>query len=184
MARKQEVIDFIKYDRTILSGRNLYNHLPNKSLATQNYISRLATTTGNLRIVCYELCKLVGIPERQMNALLNNPVLKQPKEVVVLTPVLPSKEELENLLVSYSEDTNEEDLKLIIDFLEIDIQIPAFSKGQEGTKERKALAETFNLEVKGNKHKDYDLAFAAYKTAIIDEKIVNFDGKWDFLKQA
>ena len=71
---KDQVQDFIKTDRTMLGGINLYNKLPGKNLAYQRNLSRQPDTPQNLERLCYELCKLVGIPERNFKILMQQPV--------------------------------------------------------------------------------------------------------------
>lgn len=73
---KSVVIKFIETDRTLVGVRNLYNKHPKKSLATQTYLSRITNTPDNLKLALYELCKLVGITERQLNIMLSKPIQK------------------------------------------------------------------------------------------------------------
>ena len=74
MSVQQKVLDFIKHDRTLTGARNLYNSLPNKSLSFLASINRMRASEANIKHVCYQLCKAVGLQERQMQALWNNPV--------------------------------------------------------------------------------------------------------------
>lgn len=187
MATKQVVLDFLKHDRSLLSARNLYNQFPNKNLAIQSYIAKLPYSVKNLRVVCYELCKLVDVSERQMNALLNQPISIKPIAKVIELPTEPSLEQMEARLLAFTKDVNEEEIELLRNFLNIEFKIPDFSKGLPGTQERKKLAETLNIEVLGKKHKDYDDAFELYcknsvleaidaaKQALIDVKLQELD---------
>lgn len=85
MSNQKLVLDFIKHDRTLTGARNLYNSLPNKSLSFLASINRLRDTEANVKQVCYQLCKAVGVAERQMLALWGTPPVenKTPKMVVV-----------------------------------------------------------------------------------------------------
>lgn len=90
MSNQQKVLDFIKYDRTLTGARNIYNSLPNKSLSFLASINRMRGTEANIKHVCYQLCKAVGLQERQMLALWGNKVeprqeeeKESPKMVVV-----------------------------------------------------------------------------------------------------
>ena len=77
---QKKVIDFLKYDRTLTGARNLYNSLPNKSLSFLASINRMRSTEANLKHVCYQLCKAVGLQERVMLALWGNKVQPLPKQ--------------------------------------------------------------------------------------------------------
>lgn len=81
MDHKQRVLEYIKHDRSLAGARNLYNSLPGKSLSFQQSINRYRETDSNLKKVAYHLCKTVGIEERQLLALWQNPV--NPKKEVV-----------------------------------------------------------------------------------------------------
>lgn len=90
MSHKQRVLDFIKHDRTLTGAVNLYNSLPNKSLSFQASLTRMRATEANIKHIAYQLCKAVGLEERQMLALWNNKVLakveeekEEPKLVIV-----------------------------------------------------------------------------------------------------
>lgn len=75
--QQQQVIDFIKHDRTFTGARKLYQDLPNKSKSFYAQLSRMANHPSNLKHVIYQLCKAVGIDERKMNAYLQSPVEKE-----------------------------------------------------------------------------------------------------------
>ena len=72
---KEQVLEYLQTDRTLLGGRNLYNNLPGKSLALQNSFARMTNTPANVSKVHYELAKHVGIPERQLNIYLQKPLV-------------------------------------------------------------------------------------------------------------
>lgn len=80
MSNQQKVIDFVKHDRTLTGARNLYNSLPNKSLSFHASINRMRDTDDNIKKVCYQLFKAVGLQERQMLALWGNKVVPRPEE--------------------------------------------------------------------------------------------------------
>lgn len=171
MATKQLILDFLKYDRSLLSARNLYNKFPNKSLATQAYIANLPHSVKNIRVVCYELCKLVGIPERQMNALLNQPISIKPIAALVNLSVEPTVTEMQERLLAFTPEVAAEEMVSLQKFLNIELNIPVFSKGLPGGNERKDLAEELGIQVLGKKHKDYDAAFEVYYKNLVIESI-------------
>lgn len=70
----EAVKKYIKHDRSITAGKDLYNKLPRKSLALQNKFNRMSNTTANVTTLCYELCKAVGIDHRLYTVLMNQPV--------------------------------------------------------------------------------------------------------------
>lgn len=74
MSPKDQVVAFIESDRTLTGARNLYNHLPGRSLAFLGSINRMRATPENVKLVCYEMCKLVGIKERNLEILFAKPV--------------------------------------------------------------------------------------------------------------
>ena len=71
---KEAVIKYLQTDRSLMGGRNLYNKLPNKSLALQGSFSRMPNSPANLGRLHYELCMAVGITERQLTIFLQKPV--------------------------------------------------------------------------------------------------------------
>lgn len=74
----EEVISFIKHDRSLAAGKNLYNRFPGRSLALQSAFNRMVENKENVQRVCYELCRMVGINERTMNVLTGTPVIPSP----------------------------------------------------------------------------------------------------------
>ena len=80
---KNEVLEYLQTDRTLLTGRNIYNQLPNKSLALQNTFARMTDTEGNRKRLIYELCKAVGVPERQMAIMLRRPLKKKLEDIEI-----------------------------------------------------------------------------------------------------
>lgn len=77
---QKKAIDLVKFDRTLTGARNLYNNLPGKSLAYQAGINRMRGTDENVKRVCYEIFKLVGLQERQLLALWQNKVQQKDED--------------------------------------------------------------------------------------------------------
>ena len=74
---KSAVLQFMKTDRTLTGAKNLYNRMPGKSLALQNSFNRLsANNPKDVRTVCYELCRMVGLENSQFESLMSRPVLE------------------------------------------------------------------------------------------------------------
>ncbi|MEL6919183.1 MAG: hypothetical protein AAFO99_15815 [Bacteroidota bacterium] len=104
---KKLVTDYLKIDRTLIGGRNLYNKLPGKSLALQASFSRMTNTPANVEKICYELAKLAGIDQRGLKILTQKPVDKAAKIEVVAETVVPPNEPdtLDKLLQFNPEET-------------------------------------------------------------------------------
>ena len=83
---RKEVETYLKSDRTLAAGRDLYNKLPGKGLAMQRYISRMTGSEKDLQVLYYELSKACGISERSMNILLAGKPQKE-TEMGVVDPV-------------------------------------------------------------------------------------------------
>jgi hypothetical protein len=103
MSHKQRVIDFIKYDRSLTGAKNIYNSLPNKSLSFLGSLNRLRGSEEDLKRVAYELCKAVGLEERQMLAFWGTKVQAKPEE---------EKEQPEMVVVDFPGTTLEKILSL------------------------------------------------------------------------
>ncbi|UOY07718.1 hypothetical protein L0P88_04005 [Muricauda sp. SCSIO 64092] len=73
---KAEVIHYLKHDRTLLGGRNLYNQLPTKNLALQRQMARWTDSAINIERLCYELAKAVGLEQRLLKIYTQNPVVQ------------------------------------------------------------------------------------------------------------
>ncbi|GAK96821.1 hypothetical protein JCM19294_1130 [Nonlabens tegetincola] len=71
---ENEVIRFIKTDRSLAKGKELYNRLPGKSRALQSSFNRMNGTPSDINIVCFELCKAVGISEYKYKVLMQQDV--------------------------------------------------------------------------------------------------------------
>ena len=83
---KDQVENYLKTDRTLTGGRNLYNKIPGKNLALLKSFSRMTNTPKNVEKLCYELCKIAGIPERIRAILMQKPVTKAEETVKEPTP--------------------------------------------------------------------------------------------------
>lgn len=105
---KNQVITFIKTDRTISGGRNLYNQLSDKSLALQHTMARMSDTPENRNIMCYELCRHVGIPDRQLRILLKQKVQKSKLiSLETKTPTVPKAITLQEQLLAFDPEDAE-----------------------------------------------------------------------------
>lgn len=69
-----KVKEFIKHDRTLTAGKNIYNSLRNKSMAMQQVFNRMNNQERDIKTLCYELCKAVGLSSQQYAVLINQPV--------------------------------------------------------------------------------------------------------------
>lgn len=118
MDHKQAVIDYLKSDRSLMGGRNLYNKLPGKSRAFQNTLARFRETPINLDKLYYQLAKTVGLPERNLKMLLQKPVAKQTTE-----PKSKPKLTLDDQLIAFNQKSAkyQEALKLAKG---LDLQLP------------------------------------------------------------
>lgn len=167
MATKQVVLEYLQHNRTLRDGRDLYNKFPQKNLAIQSFISRMANTERNLKVVCYELCKLVSISERQMNALLSQPIsIKEVKPEVVLKKII----SVEELLLNF-DAAKENDFNQIKKLLSIEIEVPEFTKGLLGTKERKEFLKEKGIETSETTNKGLDSEINTYLQSKLVEEI-------------
>jgi hypothetical protein len=102
---KNTVLEYLRKDRGLTGGRNIYNKLTNKSLALQNSFARMTNTDANRSRLCYELAKAVGIEERQLTIILQKPIEKgeiqdtKPKDLPIDTPG--------DRLISFSPETTD-----------------------------------------------------------------------------
>ncbi|WP_044403401.1 hypothetical protein [Lacinutrix sp. Hel_I_90] len=143
---KQQVEQYLKHDRSLMGGRNLYNKLPNKSLAVQNTLSRLTNNPKNIQIVCYELAKLAGIKERMLTILTQKPV------VASTAKQKPEKEEAKPL--------SPED-KLL-----------AFNPENVDYKAAKALVKALGLKPKNKKQDTIVKALVNSRATLVSKKLV------------
>lgn len=171
MVGKNDIINFIKFDRSLLTARNLYNKVNGKNLATQSYLSKLSKTPENLRVACYELCKCVGIPERQMKALLSYPV--KSKCFLNESKVDNNLKNYDDLILRFDQSNfQDKDLSELVNHLKISFQVPRFQKGIKGLKERKDFTNKYKIEVNGTKIVDFDEAILKHKTNYFISEIV------------
>lgn len=96
---KKDVVVYLKTDRSLTTGKNLYNKLVGKSLAVQNSFNRMTDTPKNRAIMHYEIGKLVGLSEREIKIYTSKPVVKK---VIDLKPVeLPVELSVFEKLISF-----------------------------------------------------------------------------------
>lgn len=92
MTPKEQVEHYIKHDRSLLGGRNLFNKLPGISRAMQNTFARMRDSKQSIAKICYEMAKVVGISPRQLTILMQRPVVendsKSETPVVPLNPIV------------------------------------------------------------------------------------------------
>ena len=134
MSNQQKVIDFIKHDRTLTGARNLYNSLPNKSLSFHASINRMRDTEDNVKKVCYQLFKAVGLQERQMLALWGNKVVprqeeeEKPRGIVIMG----GKPSLTERLLAFHADSAEwKDIQILASDVSDDLQKEADGRKKE-----------------------------------------------------
>lgn len=142
---KEQVLEYLQTDRTLLGGRNLYNKLPNKSLALQNSFARMTNTPANVARLQYQLAKTVGIAERQLNILLQQPLKKSLDKVEIDAPQ-PTDLTPEEKLLAFNSDT--------ADFF--------------GAKE---LAKELGVKPKGRKKEDLFDSLAIHRNALINAQV-------------
>lgn len=103
MDHKAQVEHYLKTDRTLLGGRNLYNKLPGKSRAFQNALTRFTPTAANLDKLHYQLAKTVGLPQRNLKMLLQKPVVAAKVETA---PVDTAPVTLDDKLIAFDAKTS------------------------------------------------------------------------------
>ncbi len=154
---KQDVINYLKHDRTLTGGKNLYNRFANKSLAKQQSFNRFTSSDQHIKSLCFELCKLVGIPERQFTIYTKKPVtppLESESKVVKFTPPTPTREEL-LLGLNLESESLLLDIAPLIKLPEA-IVAPEFGGGLAGNRERMAFLKSHNWEHEVKKKEDLD----------------------------
>jgi hypothetical protein len=146
MDAKQQVEDYLKTDRSLLGGRNLYNQLPGKSRAFQNTLARYTNTKPNLDKLYYQLAKLAGISEYQLKIILQKPVKKATTKKNTSKDKSKTINTLKDKLKGLNFDNNDDVEKAIIELEQfskyqelVPNSIPDFSEDNEiGLEERKA----------------------------------------------
>ncbi|TXE18619.1 hypothetical protein ES692_06130 [Psychroserpens burtonensis] len=124
---KKDVEDFLKHNRSMIGARNLYNKLPGKSLAFQNTAARFANTPQNLDKICFEICRLVGIPDRNRIILMQKPVVSKTKKTVVSEDDNPNELTANDKLIAFDQDsTNYQDAKKLVK--ELNLKSPSQKK--------------------------------------------------------
>ncbi|WP_378186884.1 hypothetical protein ACE939_00865 [Aquimarina sp. W85] len=97
---KNDVIDYLKNDRSLTGGKNLYNKMIGKSLAVQNSFNRMINSRENLAKMYYEIGRVVGITEREILIYTSQPIKSiTGKKVIKLTPV---KKSLDDLILAFN----------------------------------------------------------------------------------
>jgi hypothetical protein len=71
---KDQVLNYLKTDRSFDGAVRLLNKIPGASLALRARAQRVAPNAEFHEAINYQLCKLVGITEQQMAALLKEPL--------------------------------------------------------------------------------------------------------------
>ncbi|QQV89991.1 hypothetical protein M1M27_gp47 [Cellulophaga phage Ingeline_1] len=144
---KNAVIAYIEQDRTLSGGRNLYNKLPQKNMAIQGSFTRMPTNETNIRKVCYELAKAVGLPERNLNILLQKPITK-PELTTVNT-----------------------DAKVAQDLLSVNDRLLLFTRETVDYKTAKAFIKELELKPVSNKKEDIYIALEDARVRLVDDKL-------------
>jgi len=145
--QKQAVINFLKHDRTLLGGRNLYNKLAGKNLAFQRQLGRWTNTPTNVERLCHELARTVGLETRLLRVLIQKPLERteeRPEETAPLEIV--------------KDKTPEEKL------MEFDIDNGSYQ-------EAVAMVKELELQTNGRKHTDLKLALSQTKSELIKEQV-------------
>ena len=145
--QKQKVINFLKHDRTLLGGRNLYNKLSGKNLAFQRQLGRWTNTPTNVERLCHELARTVGIETRLLRVLMQKPVVK-PKE---------------------TQSVNEPTLEVVPKsptekLLEFDTENSSYQ-------EAVAMVKELDIATKGRKHVDLKEALAMAKSELVKKQV-------------
>lgn len=121
---KKAVINYITTDRSLRGGRDLYNQLPNKNRAFQRNLANWPDNPANVERLCYELCKTVGLAERQFKIFMQKPVVK----VVELptptepTPTEPTAPTTKVLLLGYGLDMPYQEAKALAKALALKLE--------------------------------------------------------------
>lgn len=138
MNAKQKVEQYIKSDRSLIGGRNLYNQLPGHSLAFQRHLSRQQETPQVIERLCYELCKLVGISERNMKILLQNPVKAEKPTAPKADTTVPT--DPNDKLIAFNPETAVYKYALVL-AKELELELPSRKKADVFAKLSEARAE-------------------------------------------
>ncbi|MFI1770996.1 hypothetical protein [Thalassobellus citreus] len=171
----KQVEQYLKHDRTLVGGKNLYNKLPQKNKALQNAFSRFPNTQKNIDKVCYELAKAVGMPERILKMHTQNAVVATPEvvEEVEVIDLLTAEDKL--LLVNPEADLVDL-VKAAIALPEYSLlnqlnpaPIPNFSSGLPGNAERKALLRKLGVEKPKGKKADLDAEIQRFYIKAIED---------------
>lgn len=132
----------------MLGGRNLYNQLPGKNLATQQLLARLPDTPTNIEKMCFHIAKLAEIPDRNLTIMMQTPVVAAPPD----TDAPATAKET-------SPPLNNDDLLL------------AFDPKESGYLESKKMAAALGLKPNSQKKDDIFKALADARKKLVDTKI-------------
>lgn len=146
MNTKEKVEHYIKHDRSLTGGKHLYNQLPGKSLAISQNFGRFTNNDANIEKICYELCKLAEIPERNFRILMQSAV--EPIEKI-------EKREEKRDATEQPAEVNNDELLL------------AFDADTADYIEAKKLASALDLKPKSQKKVDVFKALAEAKSALV-----------------
>jgi hypothetical protein len=98
---KDQVLNYLQTDRSYETAVRLLNKIPGASLALRARAQRVSENAEMHQTINYQLCKLTGITEAQMDALLKQPLADVPVQQATELPKketetnqLPSKEEV------------------------------------------------------------------------------------------
>lgn len=173
----EEVQHYLAHDRTLATGKNLYNRLPRKSLALQSAFNKMTNTADNVKRIIYELAKGVGINERQLTIAMQKPVVAAPeaKLEVVQEPELTAEEKL---LALDPEASMEELAQFASQSPELDIEskpfaVPEFEKGLPGMTAMKKFLSENDWEYTGKKKADLEAAIEDLKSSKVKEELSN-----------
>lgn len=144
MDAKAKVEHYLKTDRSLRGGRDLYNQLPGKSKAFQNALSRFRDTPDRLEKLYYELAKCAKISEHNLKILLQKPVVA-------------AKAVAEDV-----EETSKE--------LTLDDQLIAFNPEDANYQAAKKLAKALKLNPKSQKKPDIYKALVDARSALVKKK--------------
>lgn len=75
---KDQVLNYLQSDRSYDAAVRLLNKIPGASLALRARAQRVSANAEMHQTINYQLCKLVGITEAQMDALLKQPLADAP----------------------------------------------------------------------------------------------------------
>ena len=170
----EEVQHYLAHDRSLATGKNLYNRLARKSLALQASFNKMHSSPGNIERICYELAKGVGINERQLIIAMQKPVVAAPeaKLEVVQEPELTSEEKL----LALDPEASMEELSVLANQLGIEaglnkLVVPDFEKGLPGMAAMKQFLNVHDWEHSAKKKADLEAEIQKLKASFENKKV-------------